>query len=247
MYSNNIIIQVDKITGALFYALEYYIFLKEKGNPFNLIVRCTLDIKSKIILTIKDKYLLEYSDTLIDDIKFIHHGRTLYSNTLIVLDFSTFKLLNKKLIYKKCFYNYTNEKDSIVKNFNEFSSLKNVIPFGDKTISKVQYHFPLLLNFKMFKKIKEFENKVLEPILNITSVRPIYQEFHKSFRKLKYHHTQFDRANRLIPECKFYNKEIEIIDYGITGDSISRINKDIKELDINNSLFWEFLNNKGIK
>lgn len=238
----NLVIQVQKITGILFYALEYYIYLKEKNIDINLIIICNSKFNNQILELIKDKYRLEYYNTLLNDIQF--KRGIIYSNTLIVLDFTTFQLLNKKLIYKKCFYNYTNEIESTQKEFKDFSSLKNVVPFGDKNISKVSHNYPLLLNFKMFKEIYTFKKKVLEQALTITSTRPIYNSFHASFNKLIYHHIQFDRANRLIPECRFYNKEIEIIPYNIKGDSISaRSSTDLKELDINTSDFDKFISN----
>lgn len=237
---DNIIIQLNKINGSLFYALEYYIYLKENNRNYDIIIRCKQDLIQPVLNTIKDKYKSEYYNILLNDIQF--RKGIIYSDTIIVLDFSTFELLNKKILYKKCYYNFTNEIDSTIKTFSEFSTLKNIIPFGDSSISKVQYNYPLLLNFKMFKEIKTFQTNVLEEILNITSARKIINNFHSSFNKLIYHHTQFDRANRLIPECKFYNKEIIIIPYNIKNDSIcTRIHLSTDELDINNSNFLELL------
>ena len=103
---------------------------------------------------------------------------------------------------------------------------KKIITFGDKEINcKVQYHFPLKINFSLFKKIKRFQKRTfIEDKMDNNDQSKIFQRirnirnFHESFNKLIYKKKGiWERAKRLIPECKFYNKEI-IINFDITKD-----------------------------
>jgi len=238
---NGIIVKLDKITGILFYALEYYIYLKENDLNFKLFFELPESIHNTFREIIKYKYKEKYIRLF--DFTLVKKLPKLYCKNLLVLDYSTFRYLSKDIIYKKCFYNYTNEEKSFLFEFKEFSSLKNIITFGDVNMGvKTINDYPLFLNFKMFKKIKIKKYLYYENKLKIGKRLDIIIDFHSSFDKLHLHRFGFDRANRLIPECNYYNKTIIVTGSGNRLDSIDlRLNQDIKELDINNSTFANFI------
>jgi len=220
----SLIIYPRKISGIIFYALEYYIYLLENNMKIDIIFIIdskNKNLKNKLIELIIEKYSKYYVDLLVKNIIFTKDR--IHSKNILILDYSTFDLLNKKIFYKKCFYNYTNSIESLNLSFDKFCNLKNIIPFGNKYFSLVSNNFPLLINFKMFKKLSNFKSEVfIENKKLISTHRQTVTNFHKNFNTLILFRVDFDRANRLIPESKFYNKKIIIFNH-------LRINKKIKD------------------
>jgi len=246
----NIIIYPKKISGILFYCFEYYIYLLESGLDINIFIildNKNINLKKTIAKLIIEKYSKKYADILIK--KIIYIKSRIYSKNILIFDYYTFSLLNSKILYKKCFYNYTNNIESLVKTFKEYSNLKNIIPFGNTFFSKVKYNFPLLINFKMFKsKLNIRSNVYIENKNKIKINRRIIKNFHESFDTVLIFRTDFDRANRLIPESKFYNKKILIFniqDNQNNSDSIDYLiklySKNHKYPDLYKSGFNKFI------
>lgn len=247
--NRSIIVNCKNFTGIIFYAFEYYIYLNENNYNIELIfVNCSSTFHTQLFKVFQDKYKPEYFKRLMDkNITFIKNIPIIFSNILLVLDYSTYEIINTKLLYKKCFYNFTNEFKSTTRTFHEFSKFKNIIDFGDKNIGcKTDNHYPLKLNFKMFKEISYFDNTVLiENKIKLNKQKPNTKDlnysrvfkgkFHESFSKVVITKVNYDRANRLIPECKFYNKEIYINKSNYPYDSVDdRFLKPYQEFDINN-------------
>ena len=240
---NKIILKVNKISGIVFYTLEYYVYLIENNLNFELIIDIKSNVKKKLFEICKEKYqekyLLYFKNITFKKIKFE------YAKNLIIFDFTTFELLNKKIFYKNCFYNYTNSIERKLP-FHEFSSNKNIIAFGDKeTGCNTENDFPLCLNFKMFKKINKIKNKKFTNVKNDYDQRKLIKNFHEGFNVLNLElRAKYDRANRLIPESKFYNKKI-IIKEDLLNKNFDSINTRIKyswkKFDINNSNFYKFI------
>jgi len=240
---NKIIIKVNKISGIVFYVLEYYVYLIENNLDFKLIMDINSSNKNKLFEICENKYqkkYLKYFENII-----FKKIKIEYIRNLIIFDFTTFELLNKRIFYKNCFYNYTNSIERILP-FNEFSSNKNIITFGDKeTGCNTQNDFPLCLNFKMFKKLNKIENKIFVDIKNDYTQRKLIKNFQSKFNVLNIKSRAiYDKANRMIPESKFYNKKIIIKNKLLdkTFDSINtRIKYSWKKFDINKSNFHIFI------
>jgi hypothetical protein len=233
IYSN-----LSFINGNIFYAYEYHKYLNipliiNISSPFNLSA-------NKIINLWKDKY----SKIDLNEIFFMKNKKIISKNILI-LDYSSFKDLDKIFFAKKVFYNYGDDERSLLEPLNN----RKIITFGDKEINcKVQYHFPLKINFSLFKplfkplfkKIKGFqkrtfiEDKMDDDQSRIFQRKRNIKNFHESFNKLIYKKKGcWERANRLIPECKFYNKEIIYENYDNFIDSSNlRFQKNWQDYDL---------------
>lgn len=249
----SIIVDCRNFTGIIFYAFEYFWYLKEHGMPVELIyINCSEEFHERIKKNFQDKYKKRYLS--FKNISFLKDKPLIFTKVLIVLDYSTFELLNRKLLYQKCFYNFTNEHISTTQTFLEFSPLKNIIDFGDKNIGcKTDNHYPLKLNFKMFRPIRDFQQKDLiedkikinnqkENSKDLNHKRVFISGFHESFNKVTITKVNYDRANRLIPECKFYGKEIIIKESPFQYDSVDdRYLKPYQDFDINTSSFIDFI------
>jgi len=235
-----IYINLSFINGNIFYAYEYHKYL---DIPLIINLSSPLNLSSnKIISLWEDKY----SKVDLSEIFFVKNKKIISKNILI-LDCSSFKDLDKVFFAKKIFYNYGDDKRSTLEPLNN----KKIITFGDKEINcKVQYHFPLKINFSLFKKIKRFQKRTfIEDKMDNNDQSKIFQRirniknFHESFNKLIYKKKGiWERANRLIPECKFYNKEIIYENYDNFIDSSNlRFQRSWQEYDLNNSKFKEWL------
>jgi len=227
------------ICGIFFYTIEYYNYLL--NNNFNIYLITSFP-KSVYNFYIKDKYdIKKLNKNFFENIIYIKKYDIIFDiKNLIILDYTTFYNLKEKFIFRKLFYNYGNDLDSLNKTFYEKHQnfKKKVITFGDKELGlKVDYHYPLCLDFSIFKEIENFlDNTFYEKKDNkILNRKRGLKDFHKHFNKYVYDAKNlYDRANRLIPECKFYNKEIELINYN-KNDSISlRYNRSWKDYDLNN-------------
>jgi hypothetical protein len=248
--NNSLVLYLNHIQGSAFYIFEYYIYLNEHNLNFDLIIQCSNTIKIKIIELYKEKYKTEYIKYL-KNIKFVSKRQLIITNNLIILDYSTYNQLYRTVLYKKCFYHYTDSFESLSISFKEYSNYKNIIPFGDSIISKDEIpNFPLYLNFKMFKPLKNIQSKIWidnKPEFEKNhrhEKNGFMKNFHCNFYKVIINRRTFERANRLIPECKFYNKEILIKDNRKNKifDSIDiRLKKDWTDFDINNSNFAKFI------
>jgi len=237
------------ISGILFYSLEYSKYL-------NIPIILNNDLR-KFIPRALEKYNLSENDFNI-----IYYNDLFFLQKALILDICTFKYINKKFIAKKYFYNYGNDINSLKIDYSK-KKFKNIITFGDKEIGcKVQYHYPLCLNFKIFKKdLNCPKNNKKDRIfienksdINSVTINGVKQglirnrkNFFCSFDILRYQKENiWERANRLIPECKFYNKKIQYINKDTYIDSSNlRFERDWKDYDVNN--FISFDTNKNFK
>jgi len=227
------------ICGIFFYTIEYYNYLL--NNNFNIYLITSFP-RSIYNFYIRDKYNIEkLNKKFFKNIIYIKNHDTIFDiENLIILDYTTFNNLKEKFIFRKLFYNYGNDLDSLNESFYEKyqNFKKEVITFGDKELElKVDYHYPLCLDFSIFKEIKKISNNVFyeKKSNNIFDRKRGLKNFHKIFNKYIYDIKDFyDRANRLIPECKFYNKEIELINYNKNDSILLRYNRSWKDYDLNN-------------
>jgi hypothetical protein len=203
------------VSGIFFYTLEYLNYLLDEGFDVYLLTKYP---KSMYNFYINDKY---DSSKLNPEFfnRIIYNINISYTDNLIILDMTSFNKFRGKIIFKKLYYNYYNDLSSLRKTFKEkYTEMKksNIVIFGDKELgAKVDYHYPLCIDFSILKKINNFKNNTFEEIKDKSRLlrKRLIRNFHQNFNKLKLvRQGFFDRANRLIPECKFYNKEIEFID-----------------------------------
>jgi len=211
-----LIIHYGMYTGVHFYAAEYFIFLKENNYPFTLVFKnCQEKDKRTIFSSWEDKYKKEYVDILKEETIFM--DEKIIVNNALIIDFTTFKNLDG-IIRKNNYYHYTDEilsKELPFKEFLKKNSLKENRwnEFGDKCSSIIDNHYPLLLNFKMFKEIEDFQDIEYLEDKNTPDgsfkIRTTKSNFHNTFNRLRFVKTSYDRSNRLIPECKYYGKEVQ--------------------------------------
>jgi hypothetical protein len=237
---NAILFKCNKISGILFYIFEYMEYLENNNTNINIYIILTEDVDKKIIIDLfKAKYKKKYW-YLINKIKFLNTFPIFFINKLIIFDNTTLQYVSSKIIYKKLLYNYTNSLGD--DNYLEVPKLKNITLFGDTDLIKDNTIIPhkLCLNYKIFKKLSTFDNSTFiqdnKKSKDNTKNRSI--NFHKTFNKCIFIQNDFfDKANRLIPECKFYNKEIQVIFNPKVKDSLRYRLENYLELDIYKSNF----------
>jgi len=207
--NNVLLLKQNFLCGAFYYAFEYLDYLLKNNIDIQLI----LDpfFKSSFRFLIEDKYnLKKIHPNFFKNIIF-EKDEIYFIDKLIVLDSTSIYKLNK-FHYNILFYNYGDDEKSLNRNF--YKKNKKYFIFGDKEMNcKVDYHYPLCLNYNIFKKYKEFENNTREEIFKeekyFKADHRTIKDFHRTFNKLYYgKNNVWERSNRLIPECKFYNKEI---------------------------------------
>ena len=242
-YDNIILLNQDFLCGAFYYAIEYLDYLLKNNIDTYLIIHKFF--KGKLNFLIQDKYDLE---KIHPDIfkKILFHPskqKILKTKNLIILDGTSYWKDRNFIIYENLFYNFGDDELSLKEKL-KLKNLKkvNFFIFGDKEMNlKVDYHYPLCLNFKIFKKIKEFQKN--ERVENFKEKKMdkiehrLNKKFHENFDTLKYIQNEkfWERSNRLIPECKFYNKKIIFEPKSYIDSAQLRYDKDWKEYDI-----WNF-------
>ena len=221
------------------YEVELIVFLNPKKGKS----------KELFFTLLRDKYSKEAISYIENSIKFYNlKERGLIKREYgIILDQFTLRYLNKKFFIKKAIINFNIVQDDILyskniytlqkKRINFFDAIlkcgydipsKNKIIFGNPDFP-IQIDFPhlLSLNFKMFKKIDTFQNNTFFENKNTfksttRGIQNFKDNFHSNFNKLKFIELErLERANRLIPECKFYNKEIDFIPASKESDPLS--------------------------
>jgi len=205
-----ILLRHDFLCGAFYYAIEYLDYLLKNNIDTYLILDSFFKSNHKFLIA--DKYDLNklYPNFFK---RILINNKIIKTDKLIILDGTSIqKLYTSKIIYNKLFYNYGDYYDSLKKPFKKN---KKIITFGDKELGcKVDYHFPLCLNYDIFKTYDNFEDKIREEnkkeLKYFVAKHRTIKDFHKTFNKLYYgdNGNIWERANRIIPECKFYNKEI---------------------------------------
>jgi len=242
-YNNVILLNQDFLCGAFYYAVEYLDYLLKNNLDTYLVLHKFF--KGIFNFLIQDKY----------DLKKIHpeffkkiifpssKQKILKTRNLIILDGTTYWSNRDFIIYENLFYNYGDDELSLKKKL-KIKKLKKVkfFIFGDKEMNlRVDYHYPLCLNFQIFKEIKEFQkNERIENFKEKKTLKldhRLNKNFHGSFNILKYIQNEdfWERSNRLIPECKFYNKKIIFEPKSYIDSAQLRYEKDWKEYDI-----WRF-------
>ncbi len=253
-YDKVLLVHYNNFCGVHFYAAEYFIYFLENNYKFELVFKnCTVKDQVIIMDSFKDKYEEKYYYILKENIIFTND--LISTRALLVLDFSTVRKLDKVIFYKG-YYHYTDEIDSLTFTFQEFqnnnkiSGLSKLIDFGDQNIgSKCTEHYPLMLNFKMFKKIKTIQKRTfLEDKVLLNNKREIHESFHAKFNTINFYKTDYDRANRLILECKYYGKHINFNtnENDLYDSTNNRFENSWELFDINNSTFIDYIHTKDI-
>jgi len=241
---NVILLNQNFLCGAFYYAVEYFDYLLK--NNLNTYLVLHKFFKSLFNFLIHDKY----------DVKKLHKDffkkiifypsskeKMLIAKNLIILDGTTYWNKPNFIIFENLFYNYGDDELSLKEKL-KVKKLKKVkfFIFGDKEMNlHVDYHYPLCLNFQIFKEIKNFQKG--ERIENFKEKKMLKldhrlnKNFHESFDTLKYIQNEnfWERSNRLIPECKFYGKKIIFEPKSYIDSAQLRYEKDWKEYDI-----WRF-------
>ena len=243
-FNNVIYYNISFINGNIFYAIEYLYYLKDK---FKLIIKIpSLSFAQKILSLWQEKYNKKIYE-IQKKIFFITNEKIIAKNILF-LDGRSINDLDKNIFGKKIIYNWGDHEQSLEKNFYK----KNLFTIGDKEIfCQVDYHFPLMLNFSLFKDLKInsgifIEDKRDKSDKDIFNRKRNVKNFHKTFNHLIYFKENFwERANRLIPECKFYSKKIEFYNFDSWLDSADlRYWRSYEKYDINRSNFKDFIYEK---
>jgi len=212
-YKNVLYYHLTFFNGNMFYAIEYFKYFLDNNLDVQLIIRTTPKFQKEIIKNWKEKYNSNINK-LLPKVIFITNQKIITDN-IVILDLTSYKDKDKIFFSKKIIYNYGDDAFQALKKPLKD---KKVITIGDKRLGyKLDLHLPLKLNFTLFKEIKKFqdntfiENKILGIHVPENTERNI-KNFHETFNKVKIYQKEFyERANRLIPECKFYNKDIELI------------------------------------
>ena len=240
--NNAIYVNQDFVCGIFYYAIEYLDYLLKNDLDFYLLINGYY--KSFYKLLIHDKYNIDkLHKNLFDKILFLDSDIYNIQN-LIILDSTTFQRKNR-IIFKNLFYNYGNDLNSKEKPLKRKKLKKvKIITFGDKELNlKVDYHYPLCLNFSIFKnkesllpfKRQEF-NEIKKDNMDKSFKARYQKNFHSQFDTLIFEGDNvWDRANRLIPECKFYGKKIIYKEKPFLDSTKLRYERDWKYYDI-----WRF-------
>jgi len=203
----------EKLSGIHFYSIEYSQYL-------NL----PLIINQKLKKPIQKLLNTRYKNI---NINIIFLKEKLYCNTGIIFDYRTPMYLNKLIFIKNILYNYGNDMNSLISPLKK----SNIITFGDKEIGcKVDHYLPLKINFSLLPHINQFDNNTYIDIKDrnkfIHKIKQ-FNNFHETFNKLIYFKNGiWERANRIIPESKFYNKEILFYSSDPVDSSNIRFKKD---------------------
>lgn len=240
---NVILLNQDFLCGAFYYAVEYLDYLLK--NDLETILVIHQFFKSIFNFLINDKYDLKklHPDFFKNIVFFPSKQKLFKTKNLIILDGTSYWRNRDFIIHENLFYNFGDDELSLKKEL-KLKNLKKVkfFIFGDKEMNLyVNYHYPLCLNFQIFKEIKEFKSG--ERIENFKETKMLKikhrlnKNFHETFDTLKYIQNEefWERSNRLIPECKFYNKKIIYEPKTKIDSSQLRYEKDWKDYSI-----WDF-------
>jgi len=242
-FDNILYYNISFINGNVFYAIEYLYYLKK---DFYLIIKIpSINIKNKIIKLWKEKYNNKINE-IQDKIFFILNQKVITKNCLL-LDGYSINDYNKNLFTKNIIYNYGDHEKSLKISFRN----SKIITIGDKEIGcNVEYHYPLFINFSLFKELNDLnikkdifiEDKRDNSSSDIYKRKRNIKNFHEQFNHLIYYKENFwERANRLIPECKFYSKKINFYNYDNFLDSADlRYRRKYEYYDINKSNIKEW-------
>jgi hypothetical protein len=213
---NVILLNQEFICGAFYYAIEYQDYLLKNGFDTYLVLHDFF--RQYYTFLVEDKYDLNkvHPDLINKKIYFSKFKKPLIrTKNLFILDGTSFNSSRNFIIADNIFYNYGDDEKSLEKPFSSKKSKINYYIFGDKEMGCiVDYHYPLCLNFEIFKEIKEFENNIRienkKEKKTLVLDHRLNKDFHKKFNTLKYIENEnfWERSNRLIPECKFYGKKI---------------------------------------
>jgi len=231
--------EYHKINGSLYYAIEYYLYLRKYIDIKLFIV----DGKNHTKLLNEvwyDKYscppkyetpsridLLRYKDALekvlMIDIKshnelhdFLHCNIVQFVNENVVKKFNNAKYFGS--------YSY--------QNYDYFSYLKlgcefhNTFKQGDK----------IFISSAAIKKVNLSNYQSDKYIIKSSNIN--YNNLFNEIYKVIYHHEQLDTNNRIIIESVYHNKELEIIFNCLIKDSIS-----LRKHDLDNNNIAKYLIN----
>lgn len=240
---NALVVNQDIVCGIFYYAIEYLDYLLKNNINIKLLFNSFFKgIHKPLILDKYNKNKLH--PDLFKNIIFLENDIYFIEN-IIILDSTTFSR-SKGIIYKKMFYNYGNDLQSREKPISKKNTKKTKFySFGDKELNlKVDYHYPLCLNFEIFRDKKEFlpyENNIYSEKNKENMIKNFKNRYKKDFQSLwnvldfRDNDNVWDRANRIIPECKFYGKEILYDKKPFLDSTVLRFERDWQEYNI-----WNF-------
>jgi hypothetical protein len=219
-----------KINGSLFYAFEYFKFIKDNFKDISIkliIYNESSDNKNFYFSTFKDKYSGDLENDF-KDIFFISGFVDLYNITktntkTVYFDVRSYEdtyafMKSDLLVYVN--QNVKNQKDGV-----SISKNKKLTKFGYYDYQNYDVKTPLKIYFDIHKKPRKTKKGIF-----VSSPLKISSEYlkHKDFRskennknienlfekfdKFVYYHNGKDTNNRLILECYYFGKDIEIID-----------------------------------
>ncbi len=225
-----------KINGSLYYAIEYYLFLRQYIEIELFIV----DGKNHTELINKvwcDKYscppkyktptridLLRYKNdltkVLIIDVRTHNELKEfLYCNIVQFVNEKVVKYSNIKYFGS---YDY--------QNYDYFSYLKLGCEFHKKFTNGKKIFISSVNMAKV--DVSKYQSK--EYIIKTNSIN--YNNLFNEIYKIIYHHEQLDTNNRIVIEAIYHNKQLEIIDNFHKRDSISLRLNDLRNNKISKYL-----------
>ena len=230
-------IKDKKINGTLFYCFEYFIFLNIYKDTFFYIYQIGERDLEFIKNVFKKKYNFNFD--LLDKIKPINNIKELYKSQgykNIFLDVRSFYNIGS-LIQNKC-YVFVNEND---KKYPHRNTSKDVSFYGCYEYQDYDFYNILKLNFDIFREFDSVPDNE-EHFISAGKMGRVTKEpnkfinIFKEYSKFMYIHNIKDTNNRFIPECFFYNKDVEFVnEIDIKDSSIIRYN-DCKAGNLKN--YW---------
>jgi hypothetical protein len=222
----------NKINGSLFYAFEYYSFLKDINSETYFYIVFNKDLTEKDKQLIYTAFNIKYKQSKLKnyDINFLKLVKlpTLiryepFLNKALFLDIKSYNFINYLLPTIKKYLYCNNDKDLDSK----IKYTENIYYWYDNYQSG-NYRTTLKLNFSIFNSIKsgitndgwfvssvEKNLNLIEKYLPHQFVIKLHNmmiNIYKEFQNILYIHTgNLDTNNRLIPESFFYEKNLQLV------------------------------------
>lgn len=267
----------NQINGSLLYAFEYFYQLLESCGhnctpAVTLYIVCDPNdtkVKEKVLNLYNSKYKQEVIDKAISSIKFITRFDcySLILDKVLFIDIKSYNEIYWLSPNSKKYLYCNNVKDMKLSIPYPITTLYGYYSYQKYNLNK---RVPLKLKFDIFKEVDDpgspsdscpsplwfvsslgSTERDIKPHLpenyvykTSTQARDIYNHYQNI---LYVHNGNLDTNNRLIPESKFYNKNLEVIftkaDYKDIGSITDRWNNDWKhyELDGNDLLITDIL------
>jgi len=213
-------IRDKRVNGTLFYCFEYFEFLNRFNNAYFYIY----DISEKDLEFVKNIFRKRYNfkDEILEKIIPINSLIGVYnsqSQKNLILDTRTFNKLFPLIkediyVFMSGGNNHYDEKKIL--NMPK-SKIKNIYYYGSYEYQNYEIFEYLKFNFEIFKKFKNPKNGKIFTSSRLMKEKKDAKDPNKFFNifeeyeKFKYIHNLRDVNNRFIPECFFYERELEFV------------------------------------